>query len=392
MTPEPPSLLIQEEMEKRLLLEYPTTLAAYGFDEGKLDLVIITDRINFIIDRLIKVDASPGVPLRALGAKNEDIIRDHRGLLVEAVINRLELLSGADLTSLTPVELVKAGAVDPVRLFVKNEPHSANKRRQGRRRLIMSVALVDQVIERLLFSAQNKKEIATWMDCPSAPGLGLTDDEQLTDLRQRVFQLADGDIGLAAEADVSGFDWSVQEWELKLDGRVRARLMGADDFLTRIINNRIHCLCNSVYVTTTGRLVSSPNAGVQLSGSYNTSSTNSRIRVLLAYMAGAAWAIAMGDDCVEEFVDGAPVVYESLGHKLKMYERCDNGFEFCSTLFAADRTPYPVDGTKTLYRLLEQKDITSELVAQFTNEIRNSPRREEFLAGVRRVLTGPAAA
>jgi len=333
-----------------------------------------------LITECINEDAGPGVPLCQLNTKNDELIANHAELVIEAVIARLNLLSKLDCGTMTPKELLESGAVDPVRIFIKNEPHSMSKVQSERWRIISSVSLIDQLIERLLFAKQNKTEIKNWRQCPSAPGLGLSLDKDLADVWNIVNEHAHGTLkGNAAEADVTGFDWSVQEWELLDDAEMRCRLMSADAFTRKIIMNRVHCLCRTVYCTSTGRLIAQTTYGVQLSGSYNTSSTNSRIRVYIAMHIGALWAFAMGDDCVEDPVDDAPAKYAQLGHALKFYQVCDETFEFCSNVFSAT-TAYPVDGTKTLYRAMEQRNWDPIFAEQFRREMQRHPRLQEFMS------------
>jgi hypothetical protein len=300
------------------------------------------------------------------------------------VIDRLDLLAEKDISDLCAIELVKLGYCDPVRVFTKQEPHSTSKIRTGRMRQIFAVSIVDQLVERLLCADQNKREIALWDKIPSAPGLGLSDDNQLKGLYERI-QILRGDTP-AAEADIEGWDWSMKEWQMQWEAKARATLGNFSERTTLILKNRYHCVAHSVYTMPDAKLVVLKEAGVQLSGCYNTSSTNSRLRVLIAYLIGARWALAMGDDCVEDSVVDAQERYLALGHRVKMYNERTDEFEFCSNLFT-DRGAWPVDGTKTLFRLLEQRKISPELIAQFRQEMRNSPRLHEFLQSVERVLT-----
>lgn len=328
-------------------------------------------------------DSKPGIPWLQFG-DNKAFLRDNRDFVKELVIDRLNVLSSMDPElEYSPTDLIQMGAGGIVRLFVKGEPHSLSKRQSDRWRLISACDIIDQLVERLLSTAQNKAEIASWMKNPSAPGLGLSDDSQLRDLYERVMEARGGKP--LAEADVTGFDWSVQEWELMFDAETRADLCDASPFTRHLFMMRETVVCNSVYAIPDGSLLILTTPGVQLSGRYNTSSTNSRIRVMIAYLVGAKWAIAMGDDCLEDFVEDAEKAYKILGHPLKMYEQRETEFSFCSHWFTSDGA-YPEDGTKTLYNLLEQKVITPELLTQFTSNMRNSPRREEFLASAQRVI------
>ena len=330
------------------------------------------------------------MPLTRLGNCNEDIVSNHHELIIKATIARVKLLAETphqEVSAMTPQELVQKGFCDPVRTFVKKEPHSARKLKSKRWRLIFAISLVDQLVERLFSTKQNKAEIKAWLDCPSAPGLSLTNDDDLHAIYSKIQNLAKGKP--YAEADVTGWDWSVQEWELLEEAEMRCELGNFSPIAANLCRNRFVCVANSVYSMPDGRLLVLRDPGVQLSGCYNTSSTNSRVRVMCALLAGARWGYAMGDDCVEDYNEDAPARYASLGHPLKMYELRTDQFEFCSQIFTSTGA-HPADGTKTLYRLLEQKAFSLELLAQFRLEMRNSPRLQQFLDSVTRTWPGGA--
>lgn len=352
---------------------YPRTKQPKGFNEATTD--VMRSRINFIIDHQVNLDASPGFPYAALAKDNAELMDNCREFVVSAVLNRLHLLATTDTTGMTPRQLIEQGLMDPVRFFIKNEPHSLSKQKSLRYRLISSVSIVDQLVERLLCNTQNKAEIAEWSTCPSAPGLGLSEDKDL----ETIWHIAEDHISNMAEADVTGFDWSVQDWELKADALMRLKLMGAKSSspVAKIMMARVYCLSNSVYCLSDGTMLSQDEPGIQLSGSFNTSSTNSRIRVLIALLVGADWAYAMGDDCIEDYIENAKEKYATLGHPLKFYEKCKDSFEFCSSRFK-DGKAHPVDGTKTLFRLLTKKRLDENLILQFEMDMRHSPKINDF--------------
>lgn len=364
---------------------YPKTLEPYGLEGGKFNEEVIRKRLEYHIERLPK-DSKPGIPYVHLGTDNKDILVNHREFIIDTTIERLRLMSEVDCSDWTPQQFIAYGLADPVRMFVKDEPHSAKKLTSKRWRLIMAISAVDQLLERILSDAQNKSEIAQWQTIPSAPGISLSNDKELRALYDRIKKLP----GTIAEADVTGWDWSVKEWELLLEGELRADLCSATPWLRRIFRNRELAVAKAVYLLPDGRLVDKLDAGVQCSGRYNTSSGNSRLRVALAFFAGAEWAFAMGDDCLEQYQPGAIEIYEKLGHPLKMYNERTEEFEFCSQLFTPTEV-HPADGTKTLYNLLEQKVITRELEDQFKMEMRHHPRLGEFMESVARVQGGLGA-
>lgn len=273
--------------------------------------------------------------------------------------SRLELLAKVELDSYNAVDLVEWGLCDPVRLFVKQEPHPKRKIDSRRFRLISSVSIVDQIVERILFGYQNRLEIATWATCPSKPGMGLAVATQANaiwdDLYYKHTQCP------AAEADISGFDWSVQEWELMADVEMRIKLGGFHAKAANAARNRFKCLALSVFQLSDGRLIAQSEPGLMKSGSYCTSSSNSRIRCLMAKLIGSPWCIAMGDDSVEGFVPNARELYSELGHDCKDYVLCSSketkfgsrltGVNFCSHFIGKDSF-YLTSWCKTLFKYL----------------------------------------
>lgn len=324
----------------------------------------------------MNLKSSPGVPWHSLGKTKGEVIEKHKELLIDAVLARLDILESG-IFSTNPsfddaVFLVRIGAVDPVRLFVKNEPHNIDKARMKRWRLISSVSVVDEIIERLLCSAQNELEIQNWTTCPSKPGMGLTDDSAILHLWKVIKKhLDDKDV---ANSDVRGWDWSVKWWLWKMEIDARIFLSGATpaSSFARILSNRIWCLARSVFARSDGRLLAQKIAGLMKSGSYLTSSSNSRMRVMLAIIVGAPWAMAMGDDAVEGKVENAKEKYRSYGFDLKEYEICDSVVEFCSHRFE-NGTAIPLNDAKMTYKhLSSEQDEFSYL--QFLFELRNSPK------------------
>lgn len=298
--------------------------------------------------------------------------------LEQAVWDRLRALATGPFTD-DPEEDVRLNRCDPVRVFVKNELHSATKVSEGRLRLIMSISVVDQLVERVLCEDQNEAEIRFHSDIPSKPGMGL-DDEGLDRLMSAMAEFED-----PVETDMSGYDWSVAEWMLVADAafRTMAKGLGADSAYARLIAARVKCLARSVLVFSDGSIFTQSIPGVQKSGSYNTSSTNSRIRVMLGYLAGSSKLIAMGDDAVEEYSSEAFRKYRELGMKPKMYTRVSlvTGIEFCATVFSSLFAPRPVRWQRMLATLLQTTPQTLEeeetRLCALQNELRHSPAAAE---------------
>jgi len=280
---------------------------------------------------------------------------------------------GDRVFDMTPEELVRYNVADVVKSFVKDEPHSNKKLAEKRYRIIASFSIVDQIIERLLCSRQNSQEIEEWETCPSKPGLGLH-DEGLRAIGKSIERLLSVN-GEVMCTDVSGWDWSVQKWELDADAQARAKLAGesVDSLFGFLLRVNAHCVANSVYVDPLGSMWAQTHVGSQLSGRYNTSSSNSRMRVMMTMMArllmtgdplvdGRIGIDAMGDDSVEVSVPGIEKVMEELGHSVKMVKFYNHleGVEFCSQVFNADGTAYPATPGKTVYRFCSRKPSDTE--------------------------------
>ncbi|DAZ87613.2 TPA_asm: P1-P2 fusion protein [Paspalum notatum polerovirus] len=344
----------------------------------------------------LELDAGVGVPFVGYDR------RTHRGwiedpellpVLARMTFDRLHKMSTVKFEHLTAEQLVQQGLCDPIRLFVKGEPHKQSKLDEGRYRLIMSVSLLDQLVARVLFQNQNKREIALWRAIPSKPGFGLSTDAQSREFVQNLARQCGVDTTMLLQdwqlytvpTDCSGFDWSVAEWMLHDDMEVRNRLTRNNTELTKRLRACwLKCISNSVLCLSDGTLLAQRVAGVQKSGSYNTSSSNSRIRVMAAYHCGATWAMAMGDDALES-VDTNLDVYKNLGFKVEVSKQ----LEFCSHVFEKEDLARPVNQNKMIYKLLygyNPVNGSSEVIQRYLdacmsvlNELRHDPETVELL-------------
>lgn len=363
---------------------------------SQLNAVTIAEWVDAHLPTVLQalnMQSSPGVPFCTLGMTNEILLSQSKPDVVRAVRERFMLLTESDpdvVKSYTAEELVQKGFCDPVRVFVKNEPHKLHKVKEHMERLISSVSVVDQVIERLLHSFQNQKEIVDWPSNPSMPGMGL-DDMKASQLVE-VFsdQLAKTDI---VSSDIGRYDWTVQAWDLEADLICRLRLGGVvtGSPLYRAMYNRFHCLSLSVFATSRGTFYAQSKRGVMKSGCYITSSGDSRIRAINAHLVGADWSVCMGDDAVEAPSPNKQQMYAKLGKRLKSEVTISFGngnfqVEFCSHNFRMTDGQYsgivPVNPAKVLMRLLSQQQLSPELIAQYIYYVRHV----EFRGGIVQIM------
>jgi hypothetical protein len=98
----------------------------------------------------IEMKSSPGLPLLYHAPTNGQLLKNADGSWNESRVHYLWALVQRALKNRT---------CDPIRIFVKNEPHKLQKIEEGRFRLIYAVSLVDQVIDKMLFSVMNDRMV-----------------------------------------------------------------------------------------------------------------------------------------------------------------------------------------------------------------------------------------
>jgi len=297
----------------------------------------------------LKPEASPGVPYALVALRNDQLMEKLGMELNEIVLDRIELRLTTpieEVKRMSKMERIRRGFLDPVRVFVKDEPHKKAKAIEGRHRLIMSVSIVDKIIEMLLSRHLHKLEIANWMDIPSKPGIGFTDE-----MNEAVYNQVMA-MGNMAYADISGWDWSCKQWLLDLCGQGKIALCNnpSPDWEHLVMMEPV-LEGSSVYQFSDGTLVAPSYEGIVNSGKYKTSRDNSWMRVALATLLGAEHVLAAGDDTVESYVENVEHKYRALGWGLKDYQRVENGFEFCSRWYSANGS-YPLNVEKALMNLL----------------------------------------
>lgn len=372
-----------DEADKCLLPNYkrhdlPKALCDWNLDSIK---GLIKDMLTFI-----KRDSSPGVPYSFVASTNGELFDKYGDLVESEVFDRVVLrlnTSLDDFEKLSGEQLIDRGLVDPVRIFVKNEPHKLKKLNEGRVRLIHSVSVVDKLIEMVLIRHLTKLEIANWFRIPSKPGIGFTKEDN-----DCVFDDVINKLPMSA-TDVEGWDWNVDYWQLKDDA----------EMVIKLCNNPSPQWCHlircgailegkSVYQFSDGVMVKNNFLGLVNSGKYKTSSGNSRMRTKLATLVGAKHCIAAGDDAVESTVDGALEKYSKFGFKIKAYDEVCDSFEFCSRVYQSDRS-WPLNAGKMLMNLLHnvpKNDFEFRMYMMgFENDLGEHPDFERIMQVVESV-------
>lgn len=329
----------------------------------------------------IKPDASPGVPHTKVSTRNDKLLEAMGERFNEVVLNRVESLIALDLATVKNMdrrERIDNNLVDPVRVFVKNEPHKRAKIDEGRVRLIMSVSLTDKVIEMLLSRHICKLEIQNWRRIPSKPGIGfdeIDNEEVAADIFDSGYEMR--------ASDVKGWDWNVKQWQITDEAESLINLAKTS---SPVWEHLLRCKAvlesESVYQFSDGTLVAPTFPGIVNSGKLRTSRGNSWMRVRVADLVGSKKTIAAGDDAVESYVPDAVEKYKALGIALKVYDKVDSEFEFCSRIYSRSGS-YALNKEKMIMNLLHQEpknflEYRSAMIG-LTDELSSRPDFQDIL-------------
>jgi len=421
----------QHLLEKVLEDAYPRMSHPLENDEFSLASNII-NAIDAEIDNLgigSQRTKSPGLPWMHLYATNEDFISQNRELFFIAVCTRfIDLMSQPfphemfivkpDLGEEFPsaLDLVRDNACDPVRVFIKNEPHSKSKCDTGKFRLIFNVSTIDLVVERLLFTPWLKLQIQNWTMCPSLPGIGFDDVkyQQTLELMQRTGEFyankAHRFHGKVAFSDVTGMDWTVDRYGITSFTKTFNVCCGFQKGLNvvsalgHLAYVRSYCFAKSMLVFSDGAVVLQLIPGVVKSGAMITSGCDSYVRVRDALMVGLQYynasefppaskemyltkfvrsTHAMGDDCFEPCIEYAPEFYRRINVNLKEYETksLDDEFDFCGHVYSRISGPKLFRVDKAIAKLLSKTYTNLEQQHETINglfkELRNQPEERE---------------
>lgn len=379
---------------ERVVRQLAGVLPPVPFDVGKLEAKARAAVLN------LKATASPGYPYMRDAKTNEEYLNmvghDHVVSLALERIKRLLAVPMEELKQWGPRRYVSEFLCDPRRVFGKNEVHSREKVAQGRLRLIFSVSIVDQLVERILNGALNQAAISNWEKIPPCPGMGLH-DEGLAIVQAKIRA-----IRRPCGTDMRGWDFSVDQWMLDDDASVRSVSSGNSYSVQDSLWHRVSVVSGcSLLVLSDGSVVEQDvdHRGIMLSGRYITSSGNSNIRTMVkahAFPSETLGVIAMGDDCVEELLPGVGAAeliagYARLGVKVKEVEIHSAerpGVEFCSYRFDLDGGVSPVRWHKMLGTFLATWPALPQFQERYValmRELRHSPERDRVRQLVRQV-------
>jgi hypothetical protein len=301
-------------------------------------------------------------------------------VIVEATVDRLYKLFTADNFPDDPLDRVTMGFVDFVLPFEKFEGHPKRKAVDGRWRIVTCLSLVDQLVERVLYTDFVRAVKDSYPHSGVVIGIGFTDD------CAKEFASIIPKKGVYS-TDISGMDRSLDATYVRACVKRRQDTLGSGfDSYKLAMSRHNECMLDPVFAvdTPTGRsklFVGCKPKGM-LSGRYVTTYFNSDIRVDMAHLAGADFVKATGDDCLERHEDGVNLisVYKELGFVLRDPVLLDGSMiEYCSHTYRESKGWKPALSSwpKALHKLCS-RPVTSEYVDIFLHEVRHNTQYDEF--------------
>lgn len=266
---------------------------------------------------------------------------------------------------------------DPIRLFVKPEPHKQRKLDDMAYRLISSVSVIDQIIDGMLFADMNSRCIENYIDVPGkvgwSPYVG----------GWKIMPII-GNVSL----DKSAWDWSVNSWILEYVLSLRVNLCeNMNREWMELAAWRYKELYEApVFVTSGGLLLRQKQPGVIKSGCFNTIVDNSiaqdllHVRVCVENEIDVGDLMSMGDDTTQRDFVGRGTYEE------KLSQFCHLKSSIAGTEFAGHRFKFglvePLYKGKHAFNILHMSEDNGEETAASYALLYHRSQYREFIRGV----------
>lgn len=276
---------------------------------------------------------------------------------------------------------------DPIKVFIKREPHKLDKIATGRYRLISAVSLVDTMVDRVLFGRLCRKILSTVGETPCLIGW--------SPLRGGYHLLIEKFRGRTTRGlDKTAWDWTVSKWVLDATLAVLLELMdGAEPVVVDLARRRWKQLfSDAIFQFSDESQVKQPGWGVMKSGCYLTIVINSIGQMLYHALAlkrlhlpyDSLRFVTIGDDVtVEDFAefDQYERIIKHYGALLKPSEptrhlqfagfnfQVENGREEC----------WPEYWQKHLYNVSHSQKLPAEALLPYLVLYANEPNFGEYV-------------
>lgn len=276
-----------------------------------------------------------------------------------------------------------AGALvmDPIKVFIKREPHKEKKLREGKYRLISAVSLVDTMVDRMLLQNFTHKFIDQHHVLPTAVGW--------TPLRGGHRLLRAKFPRAAMTADKSSWDWTFQAWLLRvlLEFLIRAGNGGPE--WERVLRLRFEALFHQAFFRfADGTIVLQCIPGIMKSGCYMTICLNSMGQFAMHLAAGGkpnAGFWSMGDDTIQDPVEDLEGYLQRLSKAGCVIKECSitQDYDFAGWKFPLHGLPRPMYEDKHKYLMLHADPSNKSFWESYQLMYANDPT---MLKDIRQIL------
>lgn len=277
---------------------------------------------------------------------------------------------------------------DPIKLFIKCEPIKKSKYVEERFRLISSVSLEDNFIDRLLFSTIFNKFLKNFIKTGLCVGYSpLKGGHFLINL---MFPQHKPTLMI----DKKAFDWTVHVQLLHL---VKEFLVGLfinpPMWWLDMVNARFeHLFENPEFVFSDGTRLKQPVKGVMKSGCYLTTLINSILQILLHYIACMRCGkkptddiLSLGDDTVQELMDFLEQYLDalrSLGVIPKHYTSNFPSFAGFDYKYFSFTPEYRQKHLFALLHLEQDKEIAGSTLSSYLVIYWNDPPMKSYIRSI----------
>jgi hypothetical protein len=275
--------------------------------------------------------------------------------------------------------------MDPIRIFVKHEPHKLKKREEKSWRLIWSVGVIDRLVHDVYLGDMCQTAMVNYRRIPSKPGLGFSNGEW------HALATAIDDGGQFISMDKSAWDISVPEWGYEAYSELGKRgcvnwheVSDADKNAWDVMLWNLSC---SRLMFGDGTLLQQKFPGMVKSGSLVTIDMNSKLQIFLKCLSSlkrighfdyeADMIVSMGDDTLERLgnvnVSELTEDYSLMGFKVKDGTKvgglsdvdfCGMGFQWSAKWKRWIPKPVPEKQKKHLYNLRFKQKKDRQVLAQ----------------------------
>lgn len=294
------------------------------------------------------------------------------------------MLCTHNVRGLSPRELVEHGFRDLVSPFIKQELHPPRKVAKGAWRIVQCVSLVDQLIERILYTRAVLAVKTQYPESDAVVGIGFT-DSMCAEFHAEARLALGPDL---KATDVAGWDRSLgQGWVLEAAESIIRSATRTYPAWETAVRNHAWIITNPAFIVPDGQkhaVVVRPKPGGMLSGSFMTTMFNTLARLDVSDAAGSLRCKAAGDDALERFTPGYDYIkaYADLGFEIRESTTKTPGvFEFCSHEYR-DSQPSAarlVSWRKAVMGYFSRRVNTIEQFSAILHELRHNVDEIKFL-------------